>query len=123
MLEKFQIFDKKLLILYILDTTKKHLSMDQLADLCDEIDNITYFDVCEYVEWLRQNDFIDSEISDGTELYFLTDKGNITLKELIELIPGVDVYKLKKMLSSNIPKIKQEYEIGASLFPLKDRKI
>ncbi len=120
MLEKFQIFDKKLLILYILDTAKKHLSIDQITNLCLELGNITYFDVCEYIEYLRQNDFIDIELSDDIALYFLTEKGDTTLKELIELIPGVDLYKLKKMISNTITEIKKEYEIGASLLPIKD---
>ncbi len=120
MLENFQIFDKKLLILYILDTTNKHLSIDQLTTLCSDIGNITYFDVCEYIEILKNNNFIDVELADETELYFLTEKGYKTLKELIELIPGLDLYKLKKMISDSIVGIKQEYEIGTSLTPLKN---
>lgn len=120
MIENFQIFDKKLLILYILDTAKKPLSVDQIVNLCCSVDDITYFDICEYLEALKKNKFIALDVSDGTNVYSVTENGKKTLEELLELIPGLDLYKLKKMISSNIVEIKKEYEIGASMLPLKD---
>ncbi len=96
------------------------MSIDQITNLCCELGNITYFDVCEYLDVLKESDFVDVELSDGATLYFLTENGEKTLKELIELIPGLDLYKLKKMISDNISQIKKEYEIGTSLLPLKN---
>ena len=120
MIENFQIFDKKLLLLYILDTAKNPLTIDQIAQLVSKVDDMTYFDICEYLDTLRRNDFIFLELIDSSQVYYLTENGKKTLEELLELIPGLDLYKLKKMISSNIGEIKQNYEVGTSILPLKD---
>ncbi|CCZ56449.1 putative uncharacterized protein [Clostridium sp. CAG:1219] len=49
----------------------------------------------------------------------LTDLGISTLTELLELIPGVDLYNLKKMINKNTVKIKTDYSIGTNIIPIK----
>lgn len=120
MIENFQIFDKKLLLLYILDTANKPLTTDQIAELVSKVDDMNYFDICEYLDTLRKNEFIKLELIDSVQVHSLTDNGKKTLEELLELIPGLDLYKLKKLISSNIGEIKKNYEVGTSILPLKD---
>ncbi|MEG1705188.1 MAG: DUF4364 family protein [Clostridia bacterium] len=119
MFENLELFDKRILILYILDIAKKNLTITQIVSFCADFDDITYFDVCEYLQSLKSNRYIDEYSEDNLTLYKLTDSGINILQELLELIPGVNLYKLKKILSKNISTVKLQYEIGSNVIPIK----
>ena len=53
-------------------------------------------------------------------LYSPTKEGVITLRELLELIPGVNLYNLKKMVNKNMVEVKTEYAIDTNIIPIKD---
>jgi predicted transcriptional regulator len=117
--KNLEVFDKKILVLYILDIAKKSLTVDQIVSFCCEFDDITYFDICEYIQNLKINNYIEEYSEDDTTLYRLTDTGTLILHELLELIPGVNLYNLKKILSKNIVSVKTEYSIGSTAIPVK----
>ncbi len=119
MLKNLEIFEKKILVLYILDIAKKSLTVDQIASFCSDFDDITYFDICEYIQNLKNNNYIEEYTEDDTTLYRLTETGILVLQELLELIPGVNLYNLKKILSKNIVNVKTEYSIGSTAIPVK----
>lgn len=119
MFKNLEIFDKRILVLYILDIAKKSLTVDQIVSFCSEFDDITYFDICEYIQNLKGNNYIEEYSEDDVTLYRLTDTGIIILQELLELIPGLNLYKLKKILTKNIAHVKTEYSIGSTVIPVK----
>lgn len=119
MTKDLEIFDNKIIVLYILDNSGKALTINQIAKFCEEFDDITYFDICGYVESLKSSSYIDEKHEDGNILYELTDSGTSTLKELLELIPGVNLYNLKKMINKNMVEVKTEYEIDTTIIPIK----
>ncbi len=119
MSKDINIFDNKIIILYILNTSSIPLTIDQIVKFCDEFDDITYFDVCIYIDMLKTSGYIKETFKDNTVLYSITDEGASTLQELIELIPGVNIFNLKKVVNKNIMEIKTEYSIDTNIIPIK----
>lgn len=122
MSQSFDFFDKKLIVLFVLKESNSALSITQIVKLCSDFEDITYFDICEYIDLLKSSNYIiEIEESDenNTKYYSLTDEGNIALGELIELIPGVNLYNIKKLLSKEIDNLKKDYEIGSHAIPIK----
>lgn len=122
MFKNLEIFDKRILVLYILDIAKKNLTVNQIVNFCADFDDITYFDVCEYLQSLKINKYIEEYSEDNLILYKLTNEGINILQELLELIPGVNLYKLKQIISKNMSTVKQDYEIGSTVIPIKSEE-
>lgn len=119
-MKDLNLFDNKIIILYILDNSKKPLTTEQIVKFCEEFDDITYFDICIYIEDLKKNGFIEEVKEDLNMLYKITLEGFNTLKELLELIPGVNLYKLKKVINKNMVEINTEYAINSNIIPIKE---
>lgn len=120
MSNEFKLFDNKIIILYILDNSKMPLTTDQIAKFCEDFEDITYFDICIYVADLKANGYITEDHNNGNTLYSITKEGYSTLKELLELIPGVNLYNLKKMVNKNMVEVKTEYSIDTNIIPIKN---
>ncbi len=118
----FKIFDNKIIILFILDNSPKPLSIEQITKLCEEFDDITYFDICSYIDELKKSFYIEELTEDLTHVYKLTPLGFSTLQELLELIPGVNLYTLKKLVNKNMTEVKTEYTVDTNIFPIKDEE-
>lgn len=119
MAKDLELFDNKIIILYILENSSKSLTIEQIVKFCEEFEDITYFDICGYIEKLKNSGYIYETLEDGHTFYNLTEIGTSTLKELLELIPGVNLYNLKKMVNKNIVEIKTDYAIDTTIIPLK----
>lgn len=115
-----EIFDNKLIVLYILDTSSMPLTIDQIAKFCADFDDITYIDICTYIEDLKESKYITEQTEQGNILYLPTELGKNILKELLELIPGVDLYKLKKHINKNMVTVKTDYSVDTNIYPLKN---
>lgn len=115
----FELFDKKLIILLVLKESGSYLSIDQIAKICVDFENITYFDIREYLDKLLYSEHILEKKDDQTIYYELTEKGINSLEELEPLIPGVNLHHLKKIMSKEMVSLKKDYEIGANVIPLK----
>lgn len=122
MSKDLEIFDNKIIVLYILENANKPLTIQQIVKFCEEFKEITYFDICGYIESLKANNYIKQTMDNSNILYSLTDHGVATLKELLELIPGVNLYNLKKIINKNIIQIKTEYDIDTIIIPIKDEE-
>lgn len=120
MTNESKIFDSKIIVLYILDIAGKPLSIDQIVKFCEEFDDITYFDICLYIDSLKTSNYIDENLEENTMIYSLNDLGRATLKELLELIPGVNLHNIKKMINKNITKVKTDFSIDTTILPIKD---
>lgn len=114
-----KIFDNKIIVLYILDSARKPLSLNNIVSLCSEFDDITYFDICIYIESLKKSGYINESLDEETALYSITEHGSATLKELLELIPGVNLYELKKLIEKNLTAVKTDYSIDTIIIPIK----
>jgi len=117
--DNFEFFDKKFIILLVLNESNSYLSIDQIVKMCSDFENITYFDICEYTDSLTRSGHITENFENGIKYYSLTKDGYSTLEELIELIPGISMHNIKKMLSKQINEIKKNYEIGSQILPIK----
>ena len=105
MANDLELFNNKIIILYIIDKNSKALTIEQIAKFCEDFDDITYIDICEYVEELKKSNYIKDVLQDGNLLYEITELGNSTLQELLELIPGVNLYNIKKIINKNMVKV------------------
>ena len=116
-----EIFDDKIIILYILENNSKPLSVEQIAKFCEDFDDITYFDICTYIQELKSNGYIEEIYtqSNGSS-YVITASGLSTLQELLELIPGVNLHNIKKIISKNIVKAKTDFSIDNVVVPVND---
>lgn len=116
-----ELFDNKIIILYILEKNPTALSIEQIAKFCEDFEDITYFDICSYMQELKSNNYIEETLSDsGSPLYSITSSGLSTLQELLELIPGVNLHNIKKIINKNIVKIKTDFSIDNVVVPVKD---
>lgn len=116
------VFDNKIIVLYILNNALKPLTIDQIIKLCEEFDDMTYFDICTYIEQLKEKNFIDEMLENSTMTYFPTELGRNTLKELLELIPGVNIHNIKKSFNKNMIEVKQDFSVDTSIMPLNNDK-
>lgn len=114
-----ELFDKKLIVLFILKESKQPLTVDQISRLCLEFEDITYIDICIFIQSLKQNNYITEVIQDEKIYYLLTDSGFDMLTELIELVPGMNLLNIKNILKEQIEGYKQEYEIDTITIPIK----
>lgn len=120
MAKDLNFLDNKIVVLYVLQSTyPKSLSIDQIVKYLEEFDDITYFDICTYIESLKKSLYVLEEETVGIKCYKITELGSSTLSELLELIPGVDIYNLKKMVNKNTVEINTDYSIGTNIIPLK----
>lgn len=121
MTSDLELFDNKIIILYILEKNSKPLTIEQIAKFCEDFEDITYFDICSYVQELKSNKYIDESFSEsGSLVYSITNSGLSTLQELLELIPGVNLHNIKKIINKNIVKIKTDFSIDNVVIPVKD---
>lgn len=121
MARDLELFDNKIIILYILEKNSKALTLEQISKFCEDFDDITYFDICSYIQELEYNNYIsESHSENGNTLYSITSTGISTLQELLELIPGVNLHNIKKIINKNIVKIKTDYSIDNVVIPVKD---
>lgn len=95
------------------------LTITQIVKFCEDFDDITYFDICTYLDSLKSSEYIYETLNEGNILYAPTDLGSTTLKELLELVPGVNLYNLKKLINKNAVEIKTDYSIDTTIIPLK----
>lgn len=119
MSDNFEFFDKKFIILLVLNESNSSLTLEQIVKMCSDFESITYFDICEYIDTLKSNGHVSEITENNTKYYTLTDAGRLTLEELIELIPGISMHNIKKMLSKQMNEIKKNYEIGSQIIPIK----
>ena len=120
MAKDLNFLDNKIVVLYVLQNTyPKSLSIDQIVKYLEEFDDITYFDICTYIESLKRSQYVIEEETENIKYYKITELGSSTLSELLELIPGVDIYNLKKMVNKNTVEINTDYSIGTNIIPLK----
>lgn len=113
------IFDKKLIVLFILKETKNTLTIDQIAKMCSEFEDITYFDICMYIEELKKNGYVAETYQDNKSYYSLTNTGLDILSELLELVPGINLLNMKNLLKLQIEDYKVEYEVDTTILPIK----
>lgn len=114
-----EIFDNKIIVLYILSNSSKPLGLTQIVKLCEEFNDITYFDICAYIDILKQNKYINELIEENNLTYELTELGENVLKELLELIPGLNLHNLKKIIDKNMTDVKKDYSVDTIIIPIK----
>lgn len=114
-----ELFDNKIIILYILEKNSKALTLEQIAKFCEDFEDITYFDICTYIQELKNNNYIEEVYTESSSvLYKITSSGLSTLQELLELIPGVNLHNIKKIINKNIIKIKTDFSIDNIVIPV-----
>lgn len=122
MAKDFELFDNKIIVLYILEKNVNPLSIEQIVKFCEDFEDITYFDICTYIQELKSNDYVMESLNDsGQIIYSITPSGLSTLQELLELIPGVNLHNIKKIINKNIVKVKTDFSIDNIVVPFDDK--
>lgn len=115
MKSNFELFDKKILILIVLKESGSMLSIDQIAKICVDFENITYFDIRDYLDMLLKSKHIYEKVENGKLYYELTLDGKHALEELEPLIPGISIHYLKQIMSREVYNLKKDYEIDSTV--------
>ena len=119
-MQNTDIFDKRLLVLLLLKEFNHELSLEQISNLCSEFEDITYIDICMFIDSLKTSGYID-EIYEGNKVfYILASSGEEILNELIELVPGINLLNIKNILKNTFQDYKQNYEVDTLILPVKD---
>ena len=113
------IFDKRLIVLFVLNESKCPLSTEQISKFCSEFDDITYIDICMFIDSLKNSNYISESYENDKSVYSLTESGSEILSELIELIPGISLLNMKNILKEKMDNYKQDYEIDTIILPIK----
>ena len=117
-----ELFDNKIIILYILSNSAKPLGITQIVKLCEEFEDITYIDICAYIDDLKRNNYISEILDENILTYELTQTGDTVLNELLELIPGVNLHNLKKIIDKNMTDVKKDYSVDTKIIPIKSEE-
>ena len=107
------IFDKRLLVLLLLKETNQALTAEQITNLSSEFEDITYIDVCVFLDSLKNSGYIYESYENSKVFYSLTESGAEILEELIVLVPGINLLNIKNILKNSFEDYKQNYEIDA----------
>ena len=118
-MQETDIFDKRLIVLFVLKESKLPLSTEQISKLCSEFEDITYIDICMFIDSLKSSKYINEVFEDNKILYSLTESGLNILNELIELVPGISLLNIKNILKERMEVYKQDYEIDTITLPIK----
>lgn len=118
-MHEMDIFDKRLIVLFVLKESKTGLTTEQTSKLCSEFDDITYIDICMYIDSLKNSGYIQESYENGKCVYTLTDSGLDILNELIELVPGISLLNMKNILKEKMEDYKQDYEVDTIILPIK----
>lgn len=118
MVKDIELFDNKIIILYILENAKFALTIDDIAKFCIDFEDISYFDICDYLTVLLKEKLIEETYETNILAYKITEEGQSTLKELLELIPGISIFNLKKLVQKEIVNLKKSYTINTQTVPL-----
>ena len=113
-----KLLDNKILILYILENTNGALSIEDIAKLCIDFEDVSYFDICDYITNLLKQDFVRELYSDNLPVYEITELGKATLGELLDLIPGISIFNIKKMVQKEFVNLKNSFTINTETIPL-----
>jgi hypothetical protein len=119
-MQNTDIFDKRLLVLLLLKEFNHELSAEQISNLCSEFEDITYIDICMFIDSLKTSGYIE-EIYEGNKVFYtLAPSGEEILSELIELVPGINLLNIKNILKNTFQDYKQNYEVDTLILPVKD---
>ena len=116
------IFDKRLLVLLLLKETNQALTAEQITTLSSEFEDITYIDVCMFLDSLKNSGYIYESYENSKVFYSLTESGADILEELIVLVPGINLLNIKNVLKNSFEDYKQNYEIDAIILPIKEEE-
>jgi len=118
-MQDMDIFDKRLIVLFVLKESKVNLSTEQISKLCSEFDDITYIDICMFIDSLKNSGYIMETYENDKAFYMLTDSGLEILTELIELVPGISLLNMKNILKEKMEDYRQDYEVDTIILPIK----
>lgn len=115
---ELKLLDNKFIILYILDKANTALSIEQIAKFCVEFEDISYFDICEYITSLTSSELAYEKKENNVILYSITNNGKTTLKELSELVPGYSIHTLKRFIEKQMSQMKKEDIVDVQTTPM-----
>ncbi len=113
-----KLLDNKILVLYVLENTNGPLSIEEIAKLCIDFEDVSYFDICDYITILLRENFVQEVYINENTAYEITEAGVATLNELLDLIPGISIFNLKKMVQKELVNLKNSFTINTETIPI-----
>ena len=117
--EKAQ-FEKKLLLLYLIDKMDLPLTQSQISEFALEDDYINYFSLQQFLADMVEINYLEKSFENNTSYYSLTDQGLVAVEYFKKRIPAQLKNKIKKYVERNKKNIKKDYEVIANYFYVKN---
>ncbi len=110
----------KLMIMYMLDNLEFPLTTSQLSEFFVSRGYTSYFHLQQSINELDESDFIRGEVTRNATSYHLTDSGREALELFEQKISAAIKKDILDYFEENNYKLRQEVEITADYFPLKN---
>ena len=109
-----------ILLCYLLYKIGRPVGTDHLYEIAISTGVINYFSYLDSVDYLKKNQLIAMETSDGMECYTITNKGTACAKELKKYAPKSYRDKLILAALRYFTKLKYEQEIKIEYIPVEN---
>jgi len=118
-----QLAENKLILLYIIDKLEIPVSNLQITKIILENKIMNYFLLQQYLDELRESNFLSSEQFEGKTLYRITDNGKQTLNYFTNLIPASIRAVIDDAIPSAKSNIRNELLVTADYIPESENEI
>ena len=112
--------ESKVLILYILQKTRKAITNNALYKIVLSALDMNYFYFQQFLLDLVKNDFILTYEQENQSLYLITDKGSRTLELTEDILPGILKLQIDTNLKYTLEDVNEEDSIVAEYTPVNE---
>ena len=105
-------YEIKLIILYAVKSLKIGASYTILDYVISSAANVNYFELEEYIKSLIENGTLTESVTDGENIFSITDSGEETLGFFLNKIPG----SIKERLDNKISAINHKEALGNKIY-------
>lgn len=108
---------EKILILYLINKINKPVTVNELLKITDNIKEINYFYLQQFLLDLETLNYIVSYQKDDLFVYEITKEGVYNLELLQDLLPGIIKLKIDTLSKELIDKVDDEISVSSEYFP------
>lgn len=114
--EDYQLVEKKLLLLYLVDKMEIPITNNQISQFILEEDMMSYFMLQQCLEEMSRSSLLDKVQNNNTTSYTINDIGLETLSLFIKQIPLNLRTKINNYVETTMEAVKKDYEVISNYF-------
>lgn len=111
--------ESRIIMLYILDKTKKSLSDKIYLELVTSLSDINYFDYSQLLQKLCEEGYIIEYLKEEQKLYKLSEKGQTALNLTLGMLPGLLKLRIDSEFGRYYKEIREAFSVSAEYNPTK----